>query len=149
MKKIIPLVFTCLALLITNIYAGSRTYNANCTLAVDGKTYMNGKCFYKSYKDSDEFDDLRTKAICPNGLNYEDPRMNCSMAELKILSNGIFGTLDRNPNGTASFCWNTGGGMHAQDCYEGLTRNGACWSSNAAKSPYRKGSTRIELCAWK
>ena len=126
--------------------AHSQELNAKCLLKIDGKTYMDDRCQFKSDVDSDYFSDLRLVIVCPNGVDAI--KASCSGAEQKVTRPGIFGYLFRKEK-VASLCWNTGRLRKATPCFEGLRRSGACWTNPIAKSHYNNSKvSNIKFCAW-
>ena len=120
--------------------------NAKCLLQIDGKTYMNDRCQFKSNSDSDYFSDLRIQITCPNGMDAS--KSSCSGAEEKVTKPGVFGYLFRK-DGVASLCWNARTMRKATPCFQGLRRSGACWSNPRAKTTYNpEKSIAVKFCAW-
>ncbi len=114
-----------------------RTLNSKCRLKIDGIQLMDKLCFFKSDGDTDFFDDLQLKMTCPNGNETTGAGDGCYGYEIRVIMEGIFGTIRRRDN-IGEFCWNDGGARRAQHCYQNLRRTGACWKNNS-----------VEFCAWK
>lgn len=130
-----------------NAHADARQLNARCSLKIDGTTYMNSPCHFISDAGSDSFDDLKLLVVCPNGQSADST--TCYGYEQRVTRNGVFGVLFRE-GGIARLCWNGGNSRKAHDCYEGLRRNGACWTNTRAPTSGNPSQTRnVELCAWR
>ena len=127
--------------------ANAGDLNAKCFLSINGVTRLDDRCEFKIDSDSDYFSDLRILVTCPNGRDASVS--TCYGYQQRVTRPGIFGYLFRSDNGVASLCWNEGTMSKASLCYEGLTRNGACWSSSKSRSrdnPKRISS--VKFCAW-
>ena len=126
--------------------AESNQLNARCLLQINGKTYMDDRCQFKSDADSDYFSDLRILITCPNGVDAS--KSSCSGAEERVTKPGVFGFLFRDKN-VASLCWNGGKFRKATPCFQGLRRSGACWANPRTQDAYQPGKTSaVKFCAW-
>ena len=138
------------ALLLSPFFAASlhaRPLNAKCLLLIDGATYMDDRCYFEIGADSDFFSDLRLVVSCPDGRSADVSP--CAGAEQQVTRPGVSGYLLRAPEGVAALCWNEGSLRRATPCFEGLTRDGACWAN--ARAPHRYNPTQIsniKFCAW-
>lgn len=120
--------------------------NAKCLLVINGVTKLDDRCSFKSYSDHDFLSDERMLITCPNGQNAEDTF--CYGYQQRVTRQGVFAYLYRD-NGVGSLCWNQGTSRKADWCFEGLRRDGACWSNSSARhrsNPNRVSS--VKLCAW-
>lgn len=135
--------------------AHASNINAKCSLVIDGNTRFNNKCHFQASKDGvDYFSDNKLLVVCPNGLSAASS--SCAGYQQQVTKKGIFGYLYRDgtsnmPQGngySANICWNDGWMRKAESCFDGLSREGACWKSNSAKA--RHGGTRhnIRFCAY-
>lgn len=122
--------------------SGPKKYNAFCRLIINGKIYLDGVCkydFLSKYGESDYFEDKRISISCQ--VNGSGP---CG-----VTTPGVFGYLTPSSIGDAEFCWNEMGSAHAQTCFLGLRRAGACWINPAAKGRYSSQlKADIRFCAW-
>jgi len=119
-----------------------KDLNAMCRLSINGKTYLDGPCKYQyanHLQGYDYFQDNRVAIACQangNGPCY-------------VTTPGVFGYLTTSSKGDAELCWNEMGSAHAQTCFLGLSRAGACWINPAAKGRYSSQSkAAIRFCAW-
>ncbi|WP_286390174.1 hypothetical protein [Pseudanabaena mucicola] len=120
--------------------------NAECLLVIDGVTYLGGKCNFKSSYSTDFFQNDRLLITCPDGRSAEDTF--CGGAQQRIARQGVFGYLYRD-NGIGSLCWNQLKSRRAEQCFEGLKRQGACWSNPSSR--YRDNPnkvTSVRFCVW-
>ena len=120
--------------------------NARCLLQIDGKTYLDGRCYFKNDAEDDFFWDPRLRITCPNGVDAA--KASCSGAEQRVTKPGVFGYLFRD-QGLASLCWNENKFTKASPCFPGLKRSGACWSNPRAKKYGDSKVQPIKFCAWK
>ena len=60
-------------------------------------------------------------------------KANVPYSQQEVVQQGVFGSLHRENNITAVLCWNAFSLRHANGCYQGLKRNGACWSNDKIK----------------
>ncbi|MEM1369376.1 MAG: hypothetical protein AAGG02_15480 [Cyanobacteria bacterium P01_H01_bin.15] len=125
----------------------AQSLNAKCLLQIDVVTYLDERCHYEIGDDTDFFSDLQIVVSCPDGRNVEEAF--CAGAVQQVTRAGFFGYLFRTPEGVAELCWNEGVMRRAIPCFEGLTRDGACWSNPQAR--HRYGTTdqfsNVKLCA--
>ena len=124
------------------ISVGQKDLNAICRLSINGKTYLDGPCKYEysnHLQGYDYFQDNRVAIACQvngNGPCY-------------VTTPGVFGYLTTSSKGDAELCWNEMGSAHAQTCFLGLRRSGACWINPAAKGRYSSQlKAAIRFCAW-
>ena len=124
------------------ISVGSKDLNAMCKLSINDKTYLDGPCKYEysnHLQGYDYFQDNRVAIACQ--ANRSGP--------CYVTTPGVFGYLRTSSKGDAELCWNEMGSAHAQTCFLGLTRAGACWINPAAKGRYSSQSkVYIKFCAW-
>ena len=143
LSSITPLLFLS-SLSVAPVY--SKELNAECLLKIDGKTYMDDRCQFRSDADSDYFSDLRLSLVCPNGLDTS--KTSCTGAAQKVKQPGMFGYLFRK-EGVATLCWNMGKLRKASPCFEGLRRSEACWSNPSARNRYDASQVNsVKFCAW-
>lgn len=119
-----------------------KKLNSICRLTINGKTYLDGPCKYEhsgDHKDFDYFKDDRVAISCQ--ANGSGP--------CYVTNPGVFGYLTPSPKGDAKLCWNEMSSAHAQTCFLGLIRAGACWINPAAKGLYSSQlEADIKFCAW-
>ncbi len=128
--------------------ARSQPLNAKCLLQIDDTTYLDDRCHFDIGRDADFFSDLRIQLVCPDGRNA-NISPSCAGAEQQVSQPGVFGYLVRQSPGAASLCWNEGDLRRAIPCFEGLTRDGACWGNPRAAVRYNPPQTRnVKFCAW-
>jgi hypothetical protein len=124
------------------ISVGSKDLNAICQLSINDKTYLDGPCKYEysnHLQGNDYFQDNRVAIACQ--ANGSGP---CS-----VTTPGVFGYLRTSSKGDAELCWNEMGSAHAQTCFLGLSRAGACWINPVAKGRYSSQlKTVIRFCVW-
>lgn len=127
LRSISAIVAPLLLISIAPTPARAANLNATCLLQINGRTYLDSSCSFESDSDSDFFSDLRISGTTP----------------------GTFGYLFRD-QGVGSLCWNGGGrALHAETCFEGLTRSGACWSNpNAPERANPSEIDDVKFCAW-
>jgi hypothetical protein len=128
--------------LIADTSERAKKLNALCLLVINGKTVLDGACEYEFAKgsdDSDFFRDDRVVIACqPNGSG-----------PCYVTKRGVFGYLKPSSQNGATLCWNEMGSAHAQTCYVGLGRSGACWKHPRAKGIYDSITPAdIKFCAW-
>lgn len=156
-RSMLRITLTALITLAANapLTAEASAINASCSLMIDGNTRFSNKCnFQASRSGIDYFSDNKLLVICPNGKSAETS--SCYGYQQKVSRKGIFGYLYRDgasnmPQGngdSAHICWNDGWLRKAESCFDGLSREGACWKSNSAKA--RHGETRhnVRFCAY-
>jgi len=119
-----------------------KDLNAMCRLSINGRTYLDGPCKYEysnHLQGSDYFRDNRVAIACQangNGPCY-------------VTTPGVFGYLTTSSMGDAELCWNEMGSAHAQTCFLGLRRAGACWKNPVAKGRYSSQlKVDVKFCAW-
>lgn len=127
--------------------ARAQSLNAKCLLQIDGVTHLDDRCYFEIGSDSDYFSDLRIVVSCPDGRSADVAP--CAGAEQRVTRPGIFGYLLRTPEGVASLCWNDSVLRRADPCFEGLTRDGACWANPRAAYRYNPSEvSNVKFCAW-
>ena len=119
-----------------------KKFNAMCRLTINDKTYLDGLCKYEyssHLKNYDYFEDNRIATACQ--ANGSGP--------CYVTTPGVFGYLTTSSMGDAELCWNELGSAHAQTCFLGLRRAGACWINPAARGRYiSQSKASIRFCAW-
>jgi hypothetical protein len=135
-------------LLLPNATSEAASLNAKCLLEINRKTWMDGKCsFMKVDAETDIASDEMMLVVCPDGLPIE--KSDCYGYQQRIARPGVFTYLYHSGDRKGIFCWNRNKSRKADECFSGLVKNGACWSSNQARmmskpiTPYS-----IQFCAW-
>lgn len=157
MHLMVKVTLTTLIALAANVpfTAQSSTINANCSLTIDGNTRFSDKCHFQASRDGiDTFNDMKLLVVCPNGKSTTMTR--CEGAQQKVARKGVFGYLYRDGSGqngasnglSANICWNEGYMRKAESCFDGLTRDGACWKSNYAKARHGETWHKVRFCAY-
>ena len=149
------LLILCVIALSTPSSSHASNINAQCSLVIDGGIRLRTRCHFQASKDGvDYFSDKKLIVVCPNGKSTTTS--SCPGYLQKVTKMGAFGYLYRDgtsnmPQGngnSANICWNDGWMRKAESCFDGLSREGACWKSHSAKA--RHGGTRhnIRFCAY-
>jgi hypothetical protein len=125
----------------------AATLNARCLLSINGTTWMNGKCsFEKVSAETDIASDEKMLIVCPDGLPVD--KSDCYGYQQRIVRPGVFTYLYHSGNRKGTLCWNGNKSRKADDCFSGLIRNGACWSSSQARLMSRPVSPySVRFCA--
>lgn len=128
--------------------AEAASLTARCLLSINGTTWMNGKCsFEKVSADTNIASDEKMLIVCPDGLPVE--KSDCYGYQQRIVSPGVFTYLYHSGNQKGTLCWNGNKSRKADECFSGLIRNGACWSSDQARLMSRpEKAYSIRFCAW-
>jgi len=135
--------------------AEASALNASCSLMIDGNTRFSNKCHFQASRNGiDYFSDNKLLVVCPDGKSAATS--SCAGYQQKVSRKGIFGYLYRDgtsnmPQGngdSANICWNGGWMRKAESCFDGLTREGACWKSNTAKARHGETRHRVRFCAY-
>lgn len=143
--RLIPAIVAPL-LLVTIIPTPVRaeTLNARCLLQVNGSTYLDDLCNFTSDTDSDSFTDAKIQITCPDGVDASQE--SCYGYQQRVTRPGAFGVLFRE-SGVGRLCWNQKTSTHAQSCFDGLRRAGACWSNPNASTASGEIDD-VKFCAW-
>jgi hypothetical protein len=126
----------------------AATLNARCLLSINGTIWMNGKCSFKKVSgETDIASDEKMLIICPDRLPVE--KSDCYGYQQRIVRPGVFTYLYHSGDLKGILCWNGNKSRKADECFSGLIRNGACWSSDQARLMSRpEPPYSIRFCAW-
>jgi hypothetical protein len=144
-----PQVLASLALLLLlNNPSKAATLNAKCLLSINGTIWMNGKCSFKKVStETDIASDEKILIVCPDGLPVD--KSDCYGYQQRIVRPGVFTYLYHSGNLKGTLCWNGNKSRKADECFSGLIRDGACWSSSQARLMSRPQTPySVRFCAW-
>jgi hypothetical protein len=125
--------FLLLAAFCTSFTANSAEINAQCKLTVNSGLQMSGDCTYDPV--TGKFSDHKLTTACRTG----EPE--CLDADREVVRGGTFGKVTQEMGGWM-LCWNEGGNMKANACFEEVKKERDCWLAH-------EGSTSLVLCITK
>lgn len=102
--------------LCSSFYASAN--NAFCKLTVNGGVGINGECTYD--EKTGEFTDGLLKTACRTGME------TCAPEDQEVIRGGTFGYIKLKGD-SWEFCWNEGGYVKMNECFEGLRQERSCW----------------------